>query len=75
MKEKLLIKIIESEQHGIVVECQGLETSDRFEDFMTEVTDLDFQVKFGIDSVTFYMGRNISISKMQKLVEEFELAQ
>jgi hypothetical protein len=68
--EKFIIS--EDSKFGIVLQCHDIEMSDHFHDFLTDNFDGKISFKFDVDHVSFFFGKEVSISDIWSLCKKFE---
>jgi hypothetical protein len=63
--------ITQTENHGIRVDCYDDETADQFDDYMTEVLDMEFDIGAKENVKMFWLGNGFTLDGAAKLVAGF----
>ena len=74
MKKVLPISVSISPEWGSLVECLDHEVADQFEDYIVETLDMSPpKQKHDSEGVTFFFGKEYSITQLQEIVNQFIL--
>ena len=71
MDPRAEVNVYHHPSYGVVLSCFGSDVADQFEDFLAEVHDLSFSLKFEGDKTSFYFGKKTSTTYISGLFERF----
>lgn len=61
-----------TDEYGVFIDCDDRETADEFDDYLTEVLDLEISFIFGESITTFIMGESMTIERARRIVADFQ---
>jgi hypothetical protein len=65
-------QIVESKGDFLILKARNLDIADRFEDYLSEELDIEYNVKLELDCELFYFDKTMSISHINSIIHEFE---